>query len=282
MEKEGAQGFLDNMSGFGYVEGKNLTYIKHETRDKKQIESAIKGMVAKKVDLIFTMTTPATRMAKELTAGTNIPVVFVLYNALRAGVVASIAQPAGNLTGVQIGGSTPKSLEWMLAIAPHTDHILVPITYDTGAAKHSLGDLREAAQKINIKVTVVEANTAEELSAKLASLSPDVDAIFILHSWLIGSNVDLIIESVKNRNILVFSAGHVDYAGGVAMSYAPTDNNTGRQAARLAHLILRGTPPSALPVETADFFLGINLKTAASTGVNIPENVLLLADFISR
>jgi putative ABC transport system substrate-binding protein len=282
LEKEGAQGFLDNMPEFGYVEGKNLSYIKCETRDKKQIEAAIREMVAKKVDLIFTMTTPATKLAKELTAGTNIPVVFALYNALQSEVVDSISRPGGNLTGVQYMGSTLKSLDWMLAIKPHADHILVPICYDTGAAKQSLADLQAAAQKIHIKVTVAEVNTTAELTARLASMSPDIDAIFILHSWLVGSHVDLIAKTVKDRNILIFSAGHVDYAGGVAMSYAPTDNHTGWQAARLVHSILQGAPPSALPVETAYFFLGINLKTAQTTGVDIPEDVLRLADFILR
>ena len=170
----------------------------------------------------------------------------------------------------------------MLAIAPHADHILVPVCYDTGAAKQSLADLQAAAQKIHIKVTVTEVNTTEELSAELASMAPDVDAIFILHSWLIGSNVNLIAQAIKDHNILIFSAGHVDYAGGVAMSYAASDDHTGWQAARLAHFILLGAPPSALPVETAYFFLGINLKTAAITGVDIPEDVLRLADFIIR
>ena len=72
-EFEGAQGFLRNMPKFGFMEGKNTTYIRCESKDKAEIEKNLKEMVARKVDLIMTMTTPATKMAKAITRGTDIP-----------------------------------------------------------------------------------------------------------------------------------------------------------------------------------------------------------------
>jgi putative ABC transport system substrate-binding protein len=282
LEKEGAHGFLRNMPKHGYGEGKNVTYIRHETRDKKEIEAAIRDMVDRNVDLIFTMTTPAARMAKEITKGTGIPVVFVLYNALKTGVVKEQYLHECNMTGVQLYGSSPKVLEWLLLIKPETEHVLVPITYDTGAAGHSLEDLKQATEKAGIKLTVSEVGTVEELNESLLSMPEDVDAIFMVHSWLTGSNLSLIIDKLAGRNIPVISAGHVDFEAGVAMSYGPIDNSVGAQAARLADKILKGTPPDLLPVERADYILGINLRTANKLGVVIPDIVLKQADYIVR
>lgn len=281
-EVEGAQGFLRNMPKFGYIEGKNVTYIKCESRDKKVIEAALENMVAKKVDLIFTMTTPAAKMAKQVTEGTKIPIVFVLYDAIESGVVDNLIHHGGNLTGVQLAGSTPKALDWLLAIAPGTRRIFVPVSFDTGAALHSLVDLEKSASYAGLKLTVSEVRTVGELRESLSAMPEDTGAVFILHSWLVGSNLDIIVENAKKRKIPIFSAGHLSYDGGVVLSYGPLDDITGLQAARMAHDILRGTPPRDLPVETSDFSLGINLKTARKVGVKIPDDVLLQAKYIIR
>jgi putative ABC transport system substrate-binding protein len=282
-EEEGAQGFLRNMPKFGFIEGKNVTYIKFEGRDKKAMEAALKDMAAKHVDLIFTMTTPAALIAKQVTEGTNIPIVFIMYNAVGTGVVKSLIHPGGNLTGIQLRGSAPKSLEFLLAVAPHAKHIFVPIKFDTGAAKQSLEDLKQGSVKCGFKVTVSEVDTVEDLRAAMSSMPGDADAIFLLHSWLVGSNMNIVIDNAIKRKVPVFSAGHVDYKNGVVLSYAPSDDRSGLQAARLARAILQdGNAPADLPVETADFFLGINLKTAESMGFEIPNTILQQADFIIR
>jgi len=282
-EEEGAQGFLRNMPKFRFIEGKNVTYIKSETKDMKAMENAMKDMVAKRVDLIFAMTTPAAKMAKRLTEGTNIPVVFIMYNAVGTGVVTSMVHPKGNLTGVQLRGSTPKALEFLLEIAPRSKHIFVPISYDTGAAKQSLADLKESADKRALKVTVSEVTTVKELRASMSSMPADTDAVFLLHSWLVGSNMDIIIDNAIRRKIPIISAGHVDFKNGVVLSYGPMDDRSGMQAARLAHnILIDKTPTTDLPVETADFCLGINLKTAQSMGLKISDDILQQADFIIR
>jgi putative ABC transport system substrate-binding protein len=281
-EKEGAPGFLRNMPKHGYIEGKNVTYLKCESKDKKIIEKAIKDMVARRVDLIFIMSTPPMKMAKELTQGTNIPIVFIMYDAIGAGLIKSLVDHDNNITGVQLQGSTPKALEWLSAISPGARHIFVPVAFDTGAAKQSLEKLRQSCEQAGFRLTVAEVKTVEELRAALSAMPKDTDAVFMLHSWLVGSHSGEVIEEANKRHIPVISAGHVDYQHGLAMSYAPTDDSVGSQAARLAHRILRGTPPSHLPVENAEVFLGINLRTAHNAGIEIPETVLRQADYIVR
>jgi len=282
-EEEGAQGFLRNMPKFGFIEGKNVTYIKFENRDLKGMEDALRDMAAKRVDLIFAITTPAARIAKQVSEETNIPVIVVLYDPVRSEVVKSITDPKVNITGVQLRGSTQKSLEFLRAIVPDVKNIYVPVKFDTGGAFHSLQDLKQDAAKFNINVTASEINTVDDLRESLSSMPKDTDAVFLLHSWLVASNIHMVVDAAIKRKIPVLSAGHVDAKNGVVLSYAPMDDRTGAQAARLAYSILQvGTRPADLPVETSDFFLGINLKIAQEMGLEIPNDILQQADFIVR
>ncbi len=281
-EEKGSQGFLSNMPNYGYIEGQNVTYIRSETRDKKIMENALREMVAKKVDLIFAITTPAAVMARKITEGTNIPVVFVMYDAVGAGVVKSLINHGGNMTGVQLMGSMPKALQCMLAIRPGAKHMWVPVCFDTGAADLSLADLKLGASKRGLRLTVSKVETADELHSALSSMPKGVDGIFILHSWLVGCNVKAVLDEAVRRKIPVVSAGHVHFDDGLILSYGPRNERTGPQAARLADKILHGTPAADLPVETSEFFLGINLKTAGATGLRISDDILRQADFIVR
>lgn len=281
-EKEGAQGFLRHMQKLGYIEGKNARYIKCENNDRHQMEESLNNMLAQKVDLILAMTTPAVKMAAQYTQETTIPVVAILYNAIGTGVVESLTKPGGNLTGLQLRGSTPKALEWLLAIAPDAKHLFVPVCFDTGAAKQSLNELEQGAAKTGFKLTVAEVKTVDELRTAMASIPKDIDAVFLLHSWLVGSNINIVLDHARKRKIPTLSAGHVNYDDGLLMSYGPLDDRIGSQAARLAHSILHGTPPASLPMETSGFALGINLQTAKDIGLVIPNDILQQADHISR
>ncbi len=281
-EEEGSPGFLYNMLNFGYIEGQNITYIRSETKDKERIEKDIREMAAKKVDLIFALTTPAATMAKKITEGTGIPVVFVMYDAVGSGVVKSMVDHGGNITGVQLTGSTPKVLELLLAVRPQTKHIFVPVCFDTGSADLSLADLRRGAAKLGIKLTVSKVATVAELQSSLSSMPKDIDAIFIVRSRLVGCNFKVVHDQAVRRKIPVVSAGQVHFDNGLVLSYGPRYDRIGQQAARLADRILTGKPAAELPVETADFFLGINLRAARLIGLTIPSDVLQQADFIIR
>lgn len=281
-EKEGAQGFLHNMPKLGYIEGENISYIKCESKESQRMDDAIKDMVAKKVDLIFAVTTPAAKKTIQHTKGTDIPVLLVLYDAISSGVAESLIKPGGNVTGVQLRGSTSKALEWLLELAPAAKHVFVPVSFDTGAAKQSLADLQQSAAEAGLKLTVSEVTTVNELHDSMASMPQDTNAIFMLHSWLVGSNIDVILEKAIERKIPVASAGHVNFDDGLVMSYGPLDDRIGSQTASLAHRILHGTPLADLPFETSGFYLGINLKTAQATGTEPANDMLQRADFIIR
>ena len=110
----------------------------------------------------------------------------------------------------------------------------------------------------------------------------DIDAIFIIHSIFIGSNMETIVNSAIKRRIPLVSSGHEHYKQGAVISYSDSADHTGWQIAHLAGSILRGSSPADLPVEIANFSLGVNLKTARSIGLQISEDVLQQAENIIR
>jgi putative ABC transport system substrate-binding protein len=272
-------GFIKELSENGFIEGKNTTFLKYDSNI--EMDEVIHDMVARDADLIFTVTTPATRKAKKATEGKNIPVVFAMQDPVASGIIKSLAKPEGNLTGVQIRGSIPKTVEWMLQISPDIKHLFVPIKYDTKAAKQSLKDLQKTATTLGVKLSLVETNDQSELSAALADIPDDADAIFVIHSIFIHSNVNKLIETAINRKLLIGSAASQSDLG-VTITYGMIPENTGKQAGRLANLILQGNSPANVPSEITDFFIGLNLETAQATNIEISRDILQQADIIIR
>ena len=99
-------GFKKYLAEKGYEEGKNITYLYYGSRkDRADLETDLQGMIAQKVDLILSITTPATKKAKQMTSGTNIPVVFApVFDPVESGIVQSLVRPGGNITGIKVGG----------------------------------------------------------------------------------------------------------------------------------------------------------------------------------
>lgn len=273
------RGFMKGLAESGYIEGENTTFI--ISTSSFELDTAIQDMIARNVDLVFTVTTPAAKIAKELTQGENIPIVYAMQDPVASGLTKSLSKPDGNLTGVQIRGSVPKAVEWMLSISPEIKHLFVPIKYDTKAAQQSLEDLEKAVSSLGIKLILAEVNDQSELDAVLADIPKDADGIFVLHSIFIHSNTDKLVRTAIEKKLLIGSAAAQSDVG-VTVSYGMIAEKTGRQASRLAGLLLSGRSPTDIPSEIADFYLGINLNTAEASGIEIPATILQQADIIIR
>ncbi len=275
-------GFKSGMAErYGYVEGKNITYVYKGALNIDQIDAELKDLKARRVDLIFALTTHAAIKAKKAVEGTRIPVVFapVLFP-VKAGLVKTLIHPEGNLTGIQIGGSAGKALEFHKAVVPGTKNIFVPYHADEGAG-YSLSDLKEAAGKLGVNLIIKEVRNVNDLKAALDFIPGDADSIWLLNSPFFVSNIDLFVNTAIKQKLLL-SSGTSQYKAGVMISYGQAPFRTGEQASRLAHSILQGAPPADLPVEISNFSLGINLKTAQEAGIEIPDDILQQADFIIR
>ena len=272
-------GFIEGLARYGYIEGQNTTFI--TSTSSFELDQAIQDMVARNVDLIFAVTTPAAQKAKNAARGKNIPVIFAMQDPVESGIIDSLAKPGSNITGVQIRGSIPKAVEWLLNVSPEVKHLFVPVKYDTKAAEQSLEDLKNTLNLLGLKFTLAEVNDQSELEDALANIPGDVDAIFLPHSIFISSNTDKLVQAAIENKLLIGSAAAQSNLG-VIISYGMIPQKTGQQASRMAQLILSGRSPEDIPSEVADFFIGVNLKTARAAGIKIPVTVLQGADIIIR
>lgn len=276
-------GFKDGMAEAGYVEGENVTYIyEGAVVSIGAIEPAVQNVLTEDVDLIFAITTPVALAVKRATEETGTPVLFApVTDPVGSGVVDSLINPGGNLTGIRSGGNIPKQLEWTLAIAPDTKRLYVLHNPDDASSIQALGDLKEAIVIFDVELVIVEVRTPDEVKAALASIPEEVDAIFWLAAGLFSGNVASAVEaSIEHK--LPLSTGPPLFKVGALMSYGIDYYKQGKQASRLAVRMLEGTDPSDLPVEQSDFYLGINLQTAQAIGLDIPDDILQQADEIVR
>ena len=279
VNKDITLGFIEGLAEHGFVETKNATFIIHEV--PADLTEATNDLVARNVDLIFAFTTPAAKKAQKAVSGKNIPVVFAVYDPVKSKLINSLSLPGGNLTGIQIRGSAPKSLEWLLTLSPDTKKIFIPVKYDTRAAKQNLSDLKKTAKSLGVKIITAEVNTVQELDTVLSTIPEDIDALFLTRSIFIASNARKIVDEAIRRKLPVGSSTSM-FKKGATITYGVESFHTGRQAGRLASLILQGNKPGIVPAEMSDYFLGVNLKTAQASGIEVPNEILVRADHIIR
>ncbi|MEN8142323.1 MAG: ABC transporter substrate-binding protein [Thermodesulfobacteriota bacterium] len=271
--------FIDTLQEAAEKEGWILSFI--ICKEKKKVDTDIKEMVLRQVDMIFSITTPATKKVKKAIAGKGVPAVFAVHDPVKSGIIESMQRPGGDLTGVKICGSIPKALDWLLAIVPDTSHIYVPIRLDTKAAQQSLDGLQQIARSLDIHLTVVEVNDEAELDKALLLIPADVDAIFMLHSMLISTHAQKIAEMANAKKIPTAAAiGKCQQ--GALISFSPELPKIGKQASRIALQVLKGEAVGDIPAEIAEFELGINLQSAEKLGIEVPNNILISADYIIR
>ena len=285
LQETTVEGFKQGMAELGYVEGENVTYLyEGATDDNDVLDAVAQGLVEAEVDLILSITTPATQAAQRATAGTDIPVVFIpVIDPVSSGLVDSLRHPGGNITGVTFGTQEERRLEWLIQVVPTIEQIYAPYNPENRGAVLALEEMSEAATTIGIEVITREASTPEQVVAAFENIPREADAIFFLPDNLINARVTDWIEvaielglPTSAPNLSAIENGHLT-AYGLDLAAAARQN-----AARLADQILQGIEPADLPVETAEFYSAINLKTAEAIGVDISDEVLLQADIIIR
>ena len=277
-------GFKEGMTELGYIEGENVTYIYPGPAGSiDKLDEFAQSLVNAKVDLIFSITTPATQAAQRATASNNIPVVFgVLTDPVGAGVVTSLIQPGGNITGVTFGPQEKERFAWLTKLAPNVKRVYVIYNPDDNSARLAFQTVSETAEKLGLEIVAHEAPTSGEIDAALADTPEDVDAIYMLPDSQTEAKLADILAVANSRQLLT-SVANVDRVADDALySYAMKLEPTGRQAARLVDQIFKGIKPADIPVETTEFFLAINLKTAKAINLTISDDVLRQADIIIR
>lgn len=273
------EGLKAGLKAIGLEEGRDLTFDIRFTRGAPEaIPEAAETLAKARPDLLFTVREEATQAAKAATR--TIPIVFVrVGDPVAAGIVAAVAHPGGNLTGVSSLATelVPKRLEILKAVVPTLRRVWAVYHADDRSSIAAARKAQEVAPILKLELVARPVRTPEELVNTLKALrlgdgllSPAARTINIP-----GVILDL---QLSGRAPAVFEAAFWVQAGAM-MSYGSDDYADGVQAARLVAKILRGARPQDLPVEGATKIeLAVNLKTARSLGVTIPREILARAD----
>ena len=272
--------FLQRLRELGWVDGRTAIEIRWaEGRNERFAEIAAE-FVRLKVDVIVTAGNAAIVAAKQATS--TIPIVFAVSgDPVGTGVVASLARPGGNVTGLSIQATdlTGKRLELLREAAPGLRRLA--ILYNGGApvAALEMNELPQIARTIGLEVTPSEIRRAEDIAPAFEAFKDRVDAIYICADPLVVTNrVRISSLALAARLPTMFGQRDNVEAGGL-MSYGPNFVDLYRRSADYVDKVLRGMRPADLPVEQpTKFDLVINLTTAKSIGLTVPPSVLARAD----
>jgi putative ABC transport system substrate-binding protein len=276
--------FRQGLFELGYVEGRTFI-IEGRFADAKvdRLPALAAELVALQVDVIVAANTTSAQAAKAATA--TVPIVFIgPADPVGLGLVASLARPGGNVTGVTSSVGTEiagKALELFKEAVPRISRVAVLYSSDQ-LYRPALDVLRRVAPKLGITLLPHDVKTLNELTAALAAITQErADGLFPLNAQIIGTHSALILEfAARNRLPTMYDDGDVVEEGGL-MSYYSNPLDVRRRAARFVDKILKGAKPADLPVEQpTKFDLVINLKTAKALGLTIAPSILARADQI--
>jgi len=272
--------FVQRLRELGWIEGRNVAieYRWAEGRDERFAEIAAE-FVRLKVDVIVTSGTPTVVAAKQATS--VIPIVFATAgDPVGTGLVASLARPGGNVTGlsVQITDLAGKRLELLREVVPGLRRLAIMGNVGNPATVLEMAEARAAAQTLGLEVATFEIRRAEDIAPAFEALKGRAEALYIPFDPLTNSNrVRINTLALGAQMPTLYSVGENVKAGGL-MSYGPNRPDLYRRAADYVDKILRGAKPGELPVEQPiKFDLIINLTTAKTLGLTIPESFLLRA-----
>ncbi|MEP7284783.1 MAG: ABC transporter substrate-binding protein [Chloroflexota bacterium] len=278
-------GFKAGMTDLGYVEGKDVVYVyggPAGTIDK--LAPIAQDFTNRKdIDLILSLSTPSTQAVQAATANTDKRVVFAaVLDPVAVKFVPKLSHPGGNMTGIRHGSSESKRLEWLTRVVPNIKRIYIPYNPDDASAVLALGLVRDAASTLGIELSLRESRNTNEITAAINNIPDDVDAILILPDNLVASRLDDLVAAAIARKLPLAVPNGPQVEQGALVSYGFNFVSLGRQAARLADQVLKGVSPADIPVETTEYFLSINLKTAKIIGLDIPDKILQQADIVIR
>ena len=284
-------GFKNKMTELGYTEGRNIVYDVRRTNFEPEKEREfLEGFIKDKADLIFTFPTEVSMAAKEAARGTGIPVVFAFANIEGTGLVDSVRQPGGNITGVRYPGPdlAIKRFEVMRQFAPDAKRIWIPFQRGYPIVAGQLEVLHPAAAAAGVRLIEFPADDAAELQAELdarrKSRDIGMDAIlFVAEPLAVTPDAFEVMGKFAYEYKLPIGGALItvgDY--GSVFGINVDIRKTGRQAAVLADKILKGTPAGTIPVVSSESFLQVNYKATGELGMTVPEGVLNRADEIIR
>ena len=272
-------GLRQGLRELGYVEGQDITIELGLPADAERVAEAIAELVRLKVDVILASGTPSLRPARD--GSGTIPIVFVAaIDPVATGLVATLARPGGNVTGVTAmqGDIVGKRLELLRELIPNLSRIGLLVRATSQANDLYVKETEAAARALGVQVQVLSVRDATDLDGRISSakgtsaLIVADDAVFTTHRAQISE------LALKSRLPTASGLRETVDAGGL-MSYGPHYKDLYRRAASHVHKILQGAKPADLSIEQpTKFEFVLNIRTAKALGITVPPMVLARAD----
>jgi putative ABC transport system substrate-binding protein len=283
--RQGNQGLLDafreNLAALGWTNRSNITIVDRWAEERaEQLPGIVKELIGSGVAILVSPGTLATLAAKRVS--TTVPIVMIgVDDPVALGVVASLAQPRGNVTGLSLTSSEviAKRLQLLQELVPRLSRLAVLVRRDPGL-EQKLQDIRSNAAQMKIEPLMLEATTGTALELAFARLRGDrCEAVYVASGPLgPAKRAQLIALAAESRLPTIYSFRVFPVDGGL-ISYGADNRDLFGRAAGFVDKILKGTKPADLSVEPPrKFDLTINLKTANALGLTIPPTLLARAD----
>jgi putative ABC transport system substrate-binding protein len=279
--------FRQGLRELGWVEGRNITIEYRWAQGRtERLPDLAADLARLKVDVIVAGGSDSLAAKR---ASTTIPIVMpVSVDPVGLGLVASLARPGGNVTGLaSLWDEMPgKWMELLREALPGLTRIA--ILSDPGTARSGLNQVRAseaAARSLNVQLHVLKAGRPEDLATAVAEAAEKrADALIVLASpYLFAHRARIVELAARHRLPAMYHQGEYVVGSGGLMSYGPDVHDLFRRAAGYVDKVLKGAKPADLPIEQpTKFELLINLKTARTLGLNIPQSLLARADQLIR
>jgi ABC-type uncharacterized transport system substrate-binding protein len=272
--------FVARLRELGWIEGSTIAieYRWSQGRTERYAEIAAE-FVRLKVDVIVTVgsAVPIVRQA-----ATDIPIVFaVAIDPVGSGLVASLARPGGNVTGLSIQANelAGKRLEFARELVPGLRRLAIMFNVGNAQPVLEMGETQAAARALGLDVAPLVIQRAEDIVPAFQALKTRADALYVAVDQLMVANRTTIVTSALEAQVPTIFSTRDFVAAGALMSYGPSYSERFQRAADYVDKILRGTKPSELPVDQpTKFELVINLRTAKALGLDVPVKMLTAAD----
>lgn len=278
------EAFRDELRKLGYVEGKDISIeLRNAAGHSEQLAGLAEELLRLNAEVIVAVNTPAVQAAKSATS--TVPVVMMrVADPVKSGLVASLARPGGNVTGLSFMPDAlgPKAVEMLREIAPRITRMAALYQGSNAGAVVIVDEVEHKGAQLGLRFVRLPVEEPKDyVDAFATAARANSEALFVMDDGAITKRRQEILE-LAGKNALPVVSIYRDFAkAGGLLAYGPNLDVVYRRAANYVDKLLRGEPASTLPVEQpVSFDLVINMKTAKALGLTIPQSVLIRADEI--
>jgi putative ABC transport system substrate-binding protein len=274
--------FRDRLRQLGYVEGSSINIeLRNAVGHNEWLPKLVGELLRAKADVIVAINTPAAQAAKKATQ--TVPIVMMrVADPVKSGLVPNLAHPGGNVTGLSFMPDTlgPKGVELLKEALPTTSRMAALYQGDNAGAVVIVDEVVRKGEQLGLKFVRLPVRDANDYAGAFeAAARARSQALFVMDDGAITKHRRQVLELAAKQSLPVVSI-YRDFAeSGGLIAYGPSLNVVYRRAAEYVDMLLKGAAASDLPVEQPDQFdLVINLKTAKTLGITIPQALMLRAD----